>query len=59
MVVERSEFHRKVEFQVCVNLADGNKHTLNETIYLDGTYEDRYLFHLVGSTAEELKIVKN
>jgi len=46
MVVERSEFHRKVEFQVCVNLADGNKHTLNETIFLEGTYEDLYSFHI-------------
>ena len=56
--VERSEFHRKVEFQVIVTLTDGRKHTLNETIFLDGAYEDLYLFHLVGSKAESLTIEK-
>lgn len=54
--VERSEFHRKVEFQVIVTLADGGKHTLNQTIFLDGAYEDLYLFHIVGTTVENLTI---
>ena len=58
MEVERSEFHRKVEFEVIVTLVDGNEHILNETIFLDGAYEDLYLFHIVGSTVEKLTIVK-
>lgn len=58
MEVERSEFHRKVEFQVNVTLADGREQTLNDTIFLDGAYEDLYLFHIVGSKPEKLMIVK-
>lgn len=58
MEVERSEFHRKVEFQVIVTLADGREHTLTETIFLDGAYEDLYHFQIVGSTAENLTIEK-
>lgn len=58
MEIERSEFHWKVEFQIIVTLADGNKHTLNETIFLDGAYEDLYLFHIVGNKAENLTMEK-
>jgi hypothetical protein len=59
MKVERSEFHRKVEFQVIVTLENGMEHILNETIFLDGAYEDLYLFHIVGSTPKNLIIEKN
>lgn len=58
MEVERSEFHRKAEFKVIVSLADGSEHTLNETIFLDGAYEDLYLFQITGSKAESLTIEK-
>ena len=53
MEVERSEFHQQVEFQVIVTFADGDKHALKETIFLDGAYEDQYLFQIVGNTAEK------
>lgn len=56
--VERSEFHRKVEFQVIVTLANGREHTLNETIFLDGAYEDLYHFRIVGSKEKNLTIEK-
>ncbi|SDN26992.1 hypothetical protein SAMN05518871_104132 [Psychrobacillus sp. OK028] len=58
MEVNRSEFHRVVEFQVNVTLADGTEHTLNDTILLDGAYEDLYLFRIVGSSVEKLRILK-
>lgn len=58
MKVERSEVHRKVEFQIIATLENGMEHILI-TIFLDGAYEDLYLFHIVGSTQKNLIIEKN